>query len=215
MYWLIIVAFLIVLGLNIFASRAKSKILAYITKPLLTILLLVFYILKADQIETFIVIALLAGLAGDVFLMLPDKNVFFMAGLFSFLAGHLFYIFAFIKASDNLSGLGYWFYLLAIPYLVVGLVIFKKLKPYAGKLKPYVAGYILTIVCMGVSSITSLKLAENAWFLLAVIGSVLFMISDSCLAFAKFKKVKSKDGVIMLTYGLAQMLLTIWFVISK
>ena len=211
MHWLIIFAFLIVLGLNILAIRLPNRPLVYVTKPLLTILLLVFYILKADQIEMVVVMALLAGLAGDVFLMLPDRNVFFLAGLLSFLAGHLFYILAFIKASDNLSGLGYWFYLLSIPYLVAGLAIFISLKPYSGKLTPCVAGYVLTIICMGILSLTSIKSAQNLAFLFPVLGGILFIISDTCLAFAKFKKVKSRDGIVMLTYGLAQLFLTVWF----
>lgn len=213
--WLFLFIFAVILGLNIYSVILSKKNLNYLTKPFLVISLLAYYLLNPGEPELFVILALSAGLAGDILLMLPDSKKYFIGGLLAFLAGHLSYILAFIKTSNYAGETGLWFYLLSIPYLAFGTIINIILIPRVGKLGVFVILYDLTITGMGISSLLSLKLAPDASFLLPIAGALLFIVSDTLLSFAKFKVIKGNTGLVMLTYGLAQLLITLWFSLCK
>ncbi len=82
-----------------------NKRLEYATKPSVMVLLVAAALLlhPASQGErALFVAALVLGLAGDVFLMLPDS--FLLPGIAAFLAGHLAYVIGFrFTGADNLS----------------------------------------------------------------------------------------------------------------
>mgnify|MGYP002683835671 CR=1 FL=1 len=83
-------------ALTIAAKYRQSKRLEYVCKPLATASILLIALLAEDPLtvryQALIVLGLAASLAGDVFLMLPDR---FLPGLLSFLVAHLFYVAAF------------------------------------------------------------------------------------------------------------------------
>ena len=211
MWWLIIAVFFISLGLNLYSMKVGKKGLEYLTKPLLTLSLLLFYTLRAEKADPLVVLALVGGLAGDVFLMLPERGYLFHFGLVSFLTGHICYILAFLEDAKALDSLEGWFFLLAIPYIAAGILIFRRLRPNAGKLAPFVLAYMAMIIGMGLASLTALWTAPGPAFLLPIAGSLLFIASDTCLAFARFTCTRCRQATVMLTYGLAQLFLTLYF----
>ena len=213
--WLFLPVFFFILCLNVYSVAYRSVNLNYVTKPLLLVSLIIYYLVSPGTPVISVMLALLAGLAGDIFLMLPDSNKYFIPGLLSFLIGHLFFIFSFVRISAEAGETGIWFYMLSAIFLAFGIFINVKLIPRAGKLGIFIILYVLTITSMGISSLLSLKLATNASFLLPIIGALLFILSDTLLSFAKFRVIKDKSGMVMFTYGLAQLFLTLWFAFCK
>ncbi len=183
-------------------SRGKRKTV-YIFKPLGMVFILVMAV-ALGPLESFYQRMILTGLvisvAGDVFLMLPKDR--FIHGLVAFLIAHLFYISGFISVLDRVS---VW------PFLIPGLFgfsVFLYLSPCLGKRKLPVLFYVLVIVVMA-------GLAWGVWLekggkgaLMAAVGSVLFIISDSVLAIMRFRgKFVFSTTLKVLTYLAAQFLI--------
>ena len=131
--------------LHIRAEYHGPRKQVYIFKPLTTILILLNAVQLGWADPSLHKYAILAGLAfslaGDVFLMLPSDH--FIAGLVSFLIGHIFYIMAFT------SGTGFSFSLLSLlPFAIYGVVMFTILAPHTGKMKLPVSAYIAVILIM-------------------------------------------------------------------
>jgi uncharacterized membrane protein YhhN len=135
--------------------------------------------------------------------MLPKDR--FIAGLFSFLVAHLFYIAAFtLDGGHSLSPLA------ALPLLLYGLVMLGLLSPHLGKMRVPVMAYMLVILLM-------LWQASNRWLMseiegsgLAFAGAALFALSDSILALARFRKPwRSAQFLILVSYFSAQWLIAL------
>ncbi|MHA6260926.1 lysoplasmalogenase [Sporosarcina sp. CAU 1771] len=137
--------------------------------------------------------------AGLFVCMIADGVIYwFMAGLVTFFIGHIFYIFAFRNAARKpvpkpiavlliLYGVGMAVWIagsqFAIGETILGIAII---------------AYISIILLMGWMAIrTRLKLA--------IIGAILFMVSDSVLAVDRFTyEIPNRDAIVMLTYYGAQ-----------
>lgn len=113
---------------------------------------------------------------GDFFLDY-DRSAFFLHGLVSFLVGHLFYSISFfkIKTTRNLYNSG--FFITITLAIVLGTYFY----PYLGVLRIPVLVYIFVIALMGVFAS---RVFYNHFKLVA--GALLFMISDSLIAYSKF-----------------------------
>lgn len=184
-----------------------------VTKPFLMPLLVVFYIMSVQSINKFIVIALMFGFLGDVFLMWSDNARNFIMGLASFLMGHIWYIVALMDNTSFFSNIPYWFFLFIIPYVIGGIFVIRKLNNYLGNMKVGTIIYAGIILLMSFTSLARIYVVGNtATFILPFIGSVLFLISDSTLAFDTFKgEIKNGNVYIMLTYVAAQVLIVCGF----
>lgn len=91
----------------------------------------------------FVLLALLFCLAGDIFLALPQKNMF-LCGLISFLAGHVFYIFGF----GYLARPGPWTWAGVLVIFAISSFVYIWLKPHLGKMKFHVLIYVIVISIM-------------------------------------------------------------------
>jgi uncharacterized membrane protein YhhN len=179
----------------------------YITKPLLMPLLLLLYVFNVEQSSLWIVLALVASFLGDVFLMRSNAHPFILAGIASFMAGHIFYMIAFLKVSGHIP---LWFWLWIIPYMAVGILLGRRLFPSMSSMRVPAAIYMGVILFM---SFISLTLILSVSFL-PFIGSLLFIVSDSLLAFDMFTDKKlSNHASIMMTYILAQFLIVLGFML--
>lgn len=149
-----------------------------------------------------IVIGLICSLVGDVFLMLPSDQ--FIAGLLSFLIAHVFYIIAFRTGISGLSGL-----VVSIPFYVAGLLLYWILWPALGEMKVPVLIYVMVIMTMASQSVARWRANTNdSRRVYAVVGAILFVVSDSTIAFSRFRgQFYSADGLIMGTYFAAQWLI--------
>lgn len=150
--------------------------------------------------------ALLFSAVGDVALAL-DGQRYFVVGLGAFLVGHLFYTAAFLQhaAFQPLSLLP------TTLILLLGTVVSWQLWPRLGKLRLPVLLYILVSMGMGVSASW-----QRPFSWLAVLGAITFMLSDTGIAVDKFlRPFVHRDFWVMSSYYLAQLLITLSFVLGK
>jgi len=209
---LIIIFFIIIVFGDIFAVKKNRIKLRYFTKPLLVPLLILFYIISANKVNQLVIFALIFCFLGDFFLLFAQKKLLFIAGLLSFLAGHIFYTIIFLKTTSFLSIIPGWFYFLLIPYIWYGISIFNKLNPYLHSMKIPVIAYLNVILFMSFASFTRIWAIKGFSFWLPFAGSIMFIASDTLLAFRNFKYRVPKGWIsVMIFYIFAQLLIIFGF----
>jgi len=179
--------------------------LEFATKPAVMVLLIVAALLlrPASQGErALFVVALVLGLAGDVFLMLPDR--FLIPGIAAFLLGHLAYVVGFRFAGFNVAGLIIG---LTIAAVAAGLLLRRILGALeqSGRtsLRYPVLAYAIVISLMTVSATASANLVAAA-------GGLLFFFSDVIFAWYRFvKPVRWGQPVNIVMYQTGQALLVL------
>lgn len=203
------VLFCLIFFMHIVFIKIKNKKGCYYTKPLLMPLLAIYYVLSVAQVNKFIVIALVFGFLGDVFLMWPQRKNNFLVGLGAFLLGHFCYVLLFTQKISFIKDVPVWFYLITIIYVAIAVTLMKKLTMYLGDMKVPTYIYMAVILFMSFSSVVRIWVMDmSIAFLLPFIGSLLFLVSDTMLGFYTFKgKFKNGEIYIMITYVLAQALI--------
>lgn len=197
-----------------------------ITKMLVVILALgiILFSPHKTQNRKWIIWGLILGWIGDLFLFLFDNirvfleldeekylnyNFLFLFGLGAFLLGHVSYVVGFWKDqgvnTDRLNSKITPLKLTISGFLIAiyALLIFSILKPYLGEMLLPVVFYIATISAMLLFALKRPVKLKN--YRLIVIGALLFVASDSILAFELFKPFWDFSPIlVMLTYGMAQ-----------
>jgi uncharacterized membrane protein YhhN len=173
---------------------------AYAALKASPIILLGFYVLKAGRHpETkFVAMGLFLSSAGDVFLEL-DPAGFFVYGLGSFLVAHLLYAVGFAQYRRKQAGARQVIIFMVIAILMVFMYLLNEKVPTDLKLPVMV--YVVVIGIMVIMA--ALRKGSSPWVL---IGALLFMISDACIALNKFDiaPIPNPTLVIMITYYLGQ-----------
>lgn len=210
-FWIIV--YLVVLGADLFVVYNGNETLRYITKPLLMLLLIGSFIFETNDLvsslKKWIVLALLFSWAGDVLLMFESTNGnFFIFGLVAFLIAHIFYI-LFYENVIRKNGIrkNYWWFL---PVIIYYIALIYLLSPNLGDMKLPVRIYGIVISYMLIKALQTggIKNFGAATFMIA--GAILFITSDSLLAINNFYEPFEYAGIaIMLTYGIAQLLITL------
>jgi len=208
-----IILYFIVLAADLFAVYNGNETLRYITKPLLMPLLIAFFIFQtkdpASSLKKWVVLALVFSCAGDVLLMFESMNGnFFVFGLVAFLIAHIFYI-LFYESVIRKEGLSknYWWFLPVIIYYIALIYI---LSPNLGDMKLPVRIYGIVISYMLIKALQTGRIKNLGAATLMIAGAILFITSDSILAINKFYEPFKYAGIaIMLTYGIAQLLITL------
>jgi uncharacterized membrane protein YhhN len=200
----------ILLAVGHIVARATGRArLAGVVKPL-PIALLAAVALGAEgegdgSYRTLVGLALLASMAGDVFLLSPRR---FVPGLLSFLVAHVLYIAAFAPAVS----LGPAAFVLLVPFVGFAALALRHLWPHLGRHRAPVCLYVAVITTMGwFAAIRGLggEVAPDSG-LLGLAGASAFMASDTTLASDRFvRSFRGAQVVIMSTYYLAQLLLTL------
>ncbi len=207
------IPFFILSALHLGAILNQQDNLTDFTKPLLVLSLFVVVglIRPSSQKEILgyrlLSLALVFSLFGDIFLLSEYRYglpFMFYLGLAAFLAAHIFYIVLFsnfgqIKISK------YWSILYAI-YLGLFMTLLYPDMGLSLKIPVTIYGVVLTLMAWyswrSVHAITKNNL-------IIVMGSLLFVASDSVLAYNRFKFPIPYSGfIIMLTYLAAQFLIT-------
>ncbi len=164
--------------------------------------------------------ALLFGFCGDILLGIKEVAPTFRGklvplGLLYFLVGHVFYLCAFISRSGfNLPAL-----IVGIVFGICGFILIKVLKMKAdSKMSIIMAVYYATLAYKAASAfVLALHGGQSAYWV-AFAGAVLFIISDTCLAFLYFTPVKRKNVFVTVelsTYYTAQILLAMSVALLK
>lgn len=196
---LILVLFLVLCLLNLWAEYSYFRLLIFMTKPLLITSLALWFFMETKNSKTLFRKLILSALAfsvlGDTLLMFvendPAKQHFFLMGLGSFLVAHLFYLAAFVKYPSDQPGLVFrqkWW----ITIFAVFLAFFNwfLLPGVPKEMQIPVLVYSIAIMLMLLSCLNlSGKIPSEAFGLL-FLGALLFMISDSIIALNKFKSAE-------------------------
>jgi len=141
-------------------------------------------------------VGLLFGSLGDIFLT-NSVEIYFMLGQSSFLIGHIFYIIYFIKNFKfNFKGL-----LISLIILFASIGVSYWIIPNLQQdLKIPVLVYIFVITTMAITTNF-----YQYWNIYAIVGAVLFLISDSMIAINQFVQPFPYAQLgIMLFYYLGQ-----------
>jgi uncharacterized membrane protein YhhN len=208
-YWLII--FFAALLANLTGTLLESDILVYCSKPLLVGSLMGWLVSSTKgytgAVYKWPLAALFFSLCGDVLLMFEKMNLlFFIIGLICFLISHIFYIIIFnqIRVQKNIP-IKWWMIIIILCYYSI---LLSTLFPYLGEMKLPVVIYGAVISTMFFVALHLLFYKSKANMHI-VIGAVLFVASDSILAFNKFYSSFNSAGLlIMLTYAFAQYYIT-------
>jgi uncharacterized membrane protein YhhN len=155
----------------------------------------------SSRYKVVIIAGLLFSLIGDILLMLPVD--LFIAGLISFLIAHLIYTYAF-RSGRPLR----FKYLAMLLFAIYGVLIYAILLPGLDGMAIPVAAYIVVILTMAWQAWDQWDQLRARWTLLAFIGAVLFVISDSVLALNKFgEPFYAARALTLSTYYAAQWLI--------
>ena len=149
--------------------------------------------------------ALLASLAGDMFLMLPAN--WFIPGLASFLVAHLFYVSLFRSGQV-------WFpsRRALVATLAFGVAMLAFLWGGLGNnaLKAAVAAYVAVIALMAAQAIGRATVLRDAQSIAVALGACIFMLSDSLIAVNRFVTPIPLAGLwVLSSYYLAQILIVL------
>lgn len=197
------------------AISKKSTTWVYLFKPATLLALIVWFgsVTGFHGQALWIGLALLFGLGGDVCLMLPVDV--FIAGLVSFMLGHVSYIIGFNPTLPILTLPGVLIVIvIAAAACLVGSKVFAGLKknPKRAMLRPGVAAYLLAISLMVISAALTLIRPEWNFVNAATVtaGALLFFASDACLAIDRFSHpFKHARLIVIVTYHLGQILLAL------
>lgn len=212
----ILVIYLVVGVLNVGAQYFDIYDLHIYTKPLLMPLLIYHLYRYANGTITLprilLAVALFFCWIGDLLLMGPG-DLYFLGGLVSFLIAHMFYGVVFYHATYQKPKLKA---LYLLPFLIYGILILSILIPGSGHLTIGIVIYSVGILVMAFLASIRRHVTNEMSFYLVLAGAILFVISDTLIAFNKFYVPLILGNVfIMTTYILAQLLIVRGVLIHK
>lgn len=207
--WLFV--FIIALSADIGFILSDRHSFRFISKPLIVFSLLIYFISATasvhSKLKLQIIAALIFSLSGDIFLLFESNDlIFFILGLICFLVAHIFYIVAFnyLRIKESIRFRALYF----IPVLLYYLFLIAFLYRHLNEMKIPVMVYGFAISLMLVMAIHSMDLKDSLGKVI-FFGALLFIISDSILAYNKFYSQWDQASLmIMLSYGLAQLFIS-------
>jgi uncharacterized membrane protein YhhN len=187
------------------SPRVQNRRAEYLLKPMTMVPLIAAALAldpEHDAQRAWFVVALCLSLAGDVFLMLPTDA--FVAGLGSFLLGHIAYIVGFALEPRSVEGSSVAAFLAVIAAATIGRRVLSAARASDA---PAIAGPVA--VYMTVISVM-VVLAAGTHEATAIAGASSFFSSDAMIAWDRFvKPFRTARPAIMATYHLGQALLVL------
>jgi uncharacterized membrane protein YhhN len=173
-------------------------------KGLLMPVVIVLYTFLFHTFQPLQMLGMIGGWLGDLFLLREEKP-YFLAGCLSFMAGHIFYGVLYLH-EIRLAVFPLWS-LLAVPvYVCYALGVYHHLKPHIpSDFRIYAFLYMFFITLMSFTALCRIRSVPMLSWSLTWIGSLVFMASDTLVAYEKF--VNPEVRGIIETYVPAQVLL--------
>lgn len=202
-----VIFFVIASLVNLFAVQTQDMQLIQYSKPLLMPLLLVMLYSESRGNVTLLTLlmalALIFSWGGDVALMFGDQ--YFLLGVGCFFLAQISYLFLFSKAVNQTVQFR-WYYL--IPFLAYGYTFFARLIPASDNLAIPLVVYGISLLAMAYMALLRKNATVAKSFTWVFVGALLFVISDSILAYNKFIEAFASGGLwIMITYLIAQFMI--------
>ncbi|MFD2580939.1 lysoplasmalogenase [Pedobacter vanadiisoli] len=205
--------FLLVFVVQLYAEYAKNIELSNLSRPLITVVLLVWLYLSTNLKGRFhkrIFAGLIFAWAGDMLLMLQNgRTGFFIFALVAFLVCHIFYIRAFmLDHKSNPSHKTPYFLWIVGAFAIFCSGLFFYLQPHLGPMQFPVLMYAIVITVMAIMAVNRYGKVNIFSFKLILYGALSFLLSDSVLAIDKFVQPISYSGVLLMAaYMTAQYLI--------
>ena len=199
-------------AVHLYGSWLRKEKVRVVTKPMLLIFIVLYYLTSGVSIIPLLIAALVASWLGDVLLM-PHGNAWFTAGGIAFMLAHFLFIAVYVP-QVNFSEVN-WFIAVpaAVAYYSVSAVIIHLLRPTTPKkmqIPMYV--YLLANSTMNVFALMQLISNPCAGSAVAYIGAVLFFISDCTLFLVRYYKkpdiIFKRHFTVMFTYILGEFMIT-------
>lgn len=199
MFAVLIGATLVVAVADWVAVALEHRRVEYVLKPLVMVLLIGAVLAMGDPVPEvarwWVLAALLASLAGDVFLMLEDH---FIPGLSSFLVAHLLYIGAFVAMGLESMPFVVGAALVAVLIRAVGVKVIVGASETDRSFGIAVSAYVAVISLM-----VAFAIGTARWWV--IVGALLFYVSDALIGWSRFVQAFPHQRVaIMATYHLGQ-----------
>ena len=197
--WVLLGAAALAAAVDWVAVGGDRKPLEYVAKPAATVAFLALALAIEPvhgDVRTWFVVALVASLAGDVFLMVPGDR--FTFGLGSFLVAQVLFAVGFSLHAGTFAE-----HLVGVA-VVVGIAAPLCVR-FVGALRAsarsvLVVPVVVYMVAIGAMTATAIASANG----LAIAGALLFMASDSLIAETRFVRERPWGRVaIMVTYHAA------------
>lgn len=179
---------------------------------------LVGYLRDESAIGRMILIGLIFGLFGDVFLDLKNcftgkaSKISFALGILTFLTGHIFYIVALFNINEGII----LFAVLATALISVASIpaLMKKITPPSTGFKIF--GYVYLVVVIGMFSTALAGFVKSGFIngnftmtaVVFLVGALLFVVSDFIMIYNNFgKQVKYLRATNLILYYIGQLLI--------
>jgi uncharacterized membrane protein YhhN len=212
---IISVIYLLVFVLFMMADNLESWVPGFILKSLIIPVLIILFLanikIKGNRLHILMLAGLFFSWAGDVLLEVPKEySDLFVPGLLSFMVAQAMYLTAFFTApGPNIIKRKP---LLAAPALVFGGVLVYFLSPGLGAMKIPVLIYATVILTMLSGAINRYEKTNRLSYWLVLAGAILFVLSDSGIAYSKFfHRFDGSSWFIMSTYVAAQYLIVVGY----
>jgi uncharacterized membrane protein YhhN len=181
------------------AVASDARGIEYVLKPLTMVALVACALAldpSSDAARGALVVGLVLSLVGDVLLMVPVD--LFVAGLAAFLAAHVAYVVALVLLGVSGFGLLVGFAVVVLGGVLVGRRIVAGATATDPTLTAPVVAYLVAISAMVVG-------AFGVAGVFAVVGALLFYVSDAVLGWTRFVHDLARGRVVvMVTYHLGQ-----------
>ncbi|MDA8594885.1 lysoplasmalogenase [Flavobacteriaceae bacterium] len=191
----ILLLYVLVSIVDLWAIYSENRPLIFIAKSLIMPVLAGYYYYSSKTRNTAVILALSFSFLGDV-LLLQDAQDYFIMGIGSFLTAQLCYIYIFWSETRKIYWSKSW------PFLLFYLGLMGFLGPDLGDFLIPMGVYGAVLSFMGITALSMYVKTKNWLFL---VGALLFIISDSSIAFSMFVWPELNMGLwIMGTYIIAQ-----------
>lgn len=210
--------FIVVLGVDIyFNNTPQLSNFRLITKPTLTLLLFILFYknrqLKTVKEQFMLTVAFILMAIGDIFLLenLPCYSL--PVGLVTFLGVNLIYAWLFYQTAHFSLKKSLPYILFVFLYcFVVFYMIYDKLGAFFAPTMVY----MLILLNMAQAAYLRYSLVNKSSYYLILFGAILFLVSQSIVALNNFyKEVPYKNILIMLFYGVSQLLIILGLLAEK
>lgn len=216
----LLLAYFVLSLFHLFSTLVDNIQFINVTKPILLILLTIYFIVEAkshlNSFRNSIIIALLLCGMGDVMFLFVGafKNIPFLTiSMLSFLTAHLFYIRGFTSIKSLREGYMKKAPIALLPYVLYFIIIVWALAPHLSS--QYLISVILYCVIITLMAISAANLNTYVPKEAAVrltLGGLSFLVSNSLIAFLRFDVLQigghaTHSTLSMIFYLLAQYLL--------
>ena len=216
--YIFLILFFLAAFANVFGEYKENNTIKLCSKPLLMPFLILFYIFgiieatNLTQVDWLIVVALIGGWIGDVFLLFvqndkseKENKKWFLVGMIAFLVNQILYIVSFFLSISDIASFNTWAFFLLGPALIMLIYMVPRPIKNAAEMKIPLLAYMLIILTMHIAAVLRLAEFQGLPFIFVYIGSISFIYSDASIAVNQWDKKIRKFGVIsMATYILAQ-----------